>query len=506
MGRHGPWLAGVSTMSEGEYRFEPLQRTGLLLGLSAAQLGVVAGAVLVAFASVRALPGARGWAVATVALVAAGGACKQVMGRSPLDWARLGSSFLMRPKRAVVAPPAAGATVPSSNTLPRDALAGGPPRSTPGYRGAPGQKGKTYLGPIEPCLILPSKTFASGVYLGQACVDAGGPVGVLVDERFGTVAALLRARGGPFCLLDRPAKELRQAAWAGALESFSNQLSGLVRLQWCHRALPVRLEAPASEEGTAGESWRCWRHETFLVVVVRGLARRRLGAVAGRHEVPREVAFVLGKEVAGLRAQLHAIGTACDGPLDARGCARAIGASLVAGLERHPRAHPWPLATSERWGEVQADGYWHRVYWVAEWPRSGVGPDFLSPLLVARAQRCFSVVMAPVPPERAARDAESSRTAQLADAKLRAQGGFLETARQRRQAEAVEGREVHLAEGRGAYRFAGYVAVSARAKGDLERSCGELERAAGSARLCLRPLYGQQKEALSWALPFGRGV
>jgi hypothetical protein len=40
----------------------------------------------------------------------------------------------------------------------------------------------------------------------------------------------------------------------------------------------------------------------------------------------------------------------------------------------------------------------------------------------------------------------------------------------------------------------------------LEAACSDLERAAGAAKVSLRLLYGQQKEALTWALPFGRGL
>jgi hypothetical protein len=199
-------------------------------------------------------------------------------------------------------------------------------------------------------------------------------------------------------------------------------------------------------------------------------------------------------------------GLVCQGVLDGSGAAAALGGFLLPDLVRHPGAHPWPLSVEEHWADVHADLSWHRTYWVAEWPRSRVGPDFLSPLLVGMGRRSFSVVMAPVPPERAVRDAESSRTAQLADAQLRAQGGFLETAQHRRQAEALEGRETELADGRGSFRLAGYVSVSADDKPGLEQACAELERAAGAAKLCLRPLFGQQREALTWALPFGRGL
>ena len=211
-------------------------------------------------------------------------------------------------------------------------------------------------------------------------------------------------------------------------------------------------------------------------------------------------------EVRALRTQMRNVGLVCQGVLDGQGAAAALGGFLLPDLARHPAAHPWPLAVEEHWADVHADLSWHRTYWVAEWPRSRVGPDFLSPLLVGTGRRSFSVVMAPVPPERAVRDAESSRTAQLADAQLRAQGGFLETAQQRRRAEALEGRETELADGRGSFELAGYVSVSADDKPGLDEACAELERAAGAAKLCLRPLFGQQKEALTWALPFGRGL
>jgi len=114
--------------------------------------------------------------------------------------------------------------------------------------------------------------------------------------------------------------------------------------------------------------------------------------------------------------------------------------------------------------------------------------------------------MAPLPPEKAMRDAESSRTAQMADSHLRAQGGFLETAKHRRQVEAVEDREAQLADGRSAFQLSGYVAVAAPDKAALESACADLEHSAASAHLCLRPLHGQQRDALFWTLPLGKGL
>ena len=46
---------------------------------------------------------------------------------------------------------------------------------------------------------------------------------------------------------------------------------------------------------------------------------------------------------------------------------------------------------------------WHATYWIAEWPRIDVGPDFLAPLLLGPLRRSVSVVMEPVSPARAVR-------------------------------------------------------------------------------------------------------
>jgi hypothetical protein len=465
-------------MSEGAgYRFEPLQRRGLLLGLGPGQLAVVAMALVAAFLAVKAWPGLAGATAATGALATAVALCRPVAGRPPLQWLSVASSFAFKRRRVTVAPPSRA-------------------------KGAP-------------ALRLPVRTFVARTSLSEVpAADGQGAIGVIVDQRAGTLAALLRARGASFCLLDGAEKDRKLTAWAGVLESLSSHRGSLVRLQWCHRALPADtapLLAHLSRSGDpASPGYRghlsllekaaetSWRHETLLVVVVRCPGR------AG--QMSRHGGESVRTEVRALRAQLHSAGIACDGVLDGQGAAAALGSFLVPNLDRHPAAYPWPLAVSETWAEVHVEGYWHRTYWVAEWPRSRIGPDFLSPLLVGRGRRSFSVVMAPVPPERAVREAESSRTAQVADAQLRAQGGFLETAQRRRQAEALEGREVQLAEGRGAFQLAGYVTVSAGDNAELDRACSELERAAGAARLCLRPLFGQQKEALTWALPFGRGV
>jgi hypothetical protein len=149
---------------------------------------------------------------------------------------------------------------------------------------------------------------------------------------------------------------------------------------------------------------------------------------------------------------------------------------------------------------------WHATFWVAEWPRVDVGPDFLGPLLLGEGRRSVSLIMAPVGSERAEREVRSARTADTADRELRARAGFLASARRQREADGVERREEELAEGHHEFRFSGYVTVSGPDAETLATACAEVEHAAQSCRLELRRLYGRQLEALTWTLPLGRGL
>jgi hypothetical protein len=160
-----------------------------------------------------------------------------------------------------------------------------------------------------------------------------------------------------------------------------------------------------------------------------------------------------------------------------------------------------------QWGCVRTDGTWHTTYWIAEWPRTDVAADFLGPLLLASdVRRSVSVVMEPVGPLRAARRIEQARTADIADAELRRRGGFLATARRRREEDVLVQREGELADGHASFRFSGYVTVSAPEIDSLEEACGRVEQVAGQAGLELRRCYGDQAVAFTCTLPFGRGL
>jgi hypothetical protein len=136
-----------------------------------------------------------------------------------------------------------------------------------------------------------------------------------------------------------------------------------------------------------------------------------------------------------------------------------------------------------------------------------VGADFLAPLLLtADVRQSVSVTMEPLSPLEATRRIQQDRTADVADAELRSKGGFLRTARRRREEETLADREVELADGHAPFRFSGYVTVSGDTREKLETACGRVEQSAGQAGMELRRCYGDQQRAFAFTLPLCRGL
>jgi hypothetical protein len=316
------------------------------------------------------------------------------------------------------------------------------------------------------------------------------------------------------------------------LAALAREGSSIHRIQWLAIALPddgravhsylddravVPSESPARssyaellDEAGADTS----RHAVLMAVQVR--------AGRGSHRQTELPAGVLVRELENVRRLLTDADVACRGVLGPASIAatiRALGQTDPpadseppdpgSGTRRCPPCQlgaPWPMATSLEWSRVRTDANWHATYWIAEWPRIDVGPDFLAPLLLGPLRRSIGVVMEPVSPSRAVRAVEQARTADIADSELRRRGGFLSTARRAREAELVARRETELADGHGSYRFSGYVTVTAPSASQLEAWCEATEHAAGQARLELRRLYGDQERALLCTLPLCRGL
>ena len=171
-------------------------------------------------------------------------------------------------------------------------------------------------------------------------------------------------------------------------------------------------------------------------------------------------------------------------------------------------AWPGPMGMHAEWGRLRTDGTWHTTYWIAEWPRTDVGADFLGPLLLASDfRRSVSVVMEPVSPLRAARPdragADRRHRRRRAAPAQRFPG---HDAQLRREEEVLVQREDELATGHASFRFSGYVTVSTPDTEALDEACGRVEQIAGQSGLELRRCYGDQAVAFTCTLPLGRGL
>lgn len=382
----------------------------------------------------------------------------------------------------------------------------------------------------RPAMRRPSvrDTCPAGIVMVEA---DGGPgheaLGLIRDRRYGTWAAVVPVLGRSFVLLDVEAQVVQLEAWRAVLGALARPGTPLRRLQWLHCSTPVagprRIGSressgpptavlPGPREATsrpagwepARQSYRqlvadegivTQGHDAWLVIAVGGAPSRRC-----LDELRREVRLLEG--------QLRHADLRAGPPLGLADLRHLVAAAYQPGrtVVRGRRSSPWPMASDEAWSAYRADGAWHATFWIAEWPRVEVNPDFLTPLLLRDGRRTVSVVMAPVAAERAAREVRAARAADAADEELRSRAGFLPSVRRRREADGVIRREAELADGHADYRFSGYVTVTASDRDGLEAACAETEQVAERAHLELRRLYGRQAEAFTWTLPLARGL
>jgi hypothetical protein len=488
------------------YRFGPLERRGLVAGWRGGQIAAVAVGLVVAVGVLRVRPSPAGAAVAFLA-VAFGVAVATwpVGGRTAEEWApdavrhveAIGRQRRLRRRQPFA----------SLRFLHVDLTA------------------------------APAATRRHGA--GRDGTGDGPRAGVIHDVVNRTYTAVVTVSGPGFVLLGASDKARRVEGWSGVLASLAREGTAVHRLQWIERSLPddggeVRrhiidravLDADSPQRRSYrdlvdGEVAAVHRHEVMVAATVHaGHSARAVRAAGGGQ---RGACALLLREVASLARRLGEAGLDVAGVLTPGALADAVRRGFEADPQGHPPsgvrhdvatgrpraspAWPGPMGVLAEWGRVRTDDTWHTTYWIAEWPRTDVAADFLGPLLLASdVRRSVSVVMEPVNPLRAARRIEQARTADIADAELRRRGGFLATARRRREEDILAQREGELADGHASFRFSGYVTVSAPEIDLLEEACGRVEQVAGQAGLELRRCYGDQAVALTCTLPFGRGL
>jgi hypothetical protein len=368
---------------------------------------------------------------------------------------------------------------------------------------------------------------------------ASGPshVGIIHDQRQRTFSATIPVEGHEFSLVERAEQERTISLWGDVLAGFCIERGPVSRVRVTEWAAPTGLsghesylsghartdrnpDARHSYESLLSQAGPLAVGHQVLVTVTVDL--RKVRATKARAKPDDAAVEALVEEVRLLAARLDAAGLRPGPPLSptkiadalrrrtdptaiSRLSTRAASLAEAAGLVTPQNAAP--LVTSAEWSWVRADGSLHRTYWIAEWPRLDVAPNWLEPVLLhAGGIRTFSIHYEPVPPSRSQRRIDRDSTRLAADEEQRARHGFRIGARHRRAQEAVLEREAELVSGYVELEYAGFVTVTASDEESLSRSCAEYEQVAAQAGLELRALDGRHDLGLVCCLPLGRGL
>lgn len=460
-------------------KFGRLERRGILLGLSAIQLGVVGTAVAIAVAAVYAAGMAGLVAVSPVwgVLVVAG--VGRLGDRSIVAWIPLLGQWHAR--HLFAATTAAQSTARPATT---ESVA------------LPGLPGRLDL---------------------LDCAALGGAIAV--DRRAGSVTGVLRVAGSGFILDDPSAQEHKVASWERVLAGICQQ-PAILRVQVLIRTRPGGL-APARRwwrehrvnppDGVAAalanmldESFVVPHvRETFVAVAVR--------APRGRRRMTEADVALVAKHLDAFGAAAASSGLVVDGWLDARELLATAAAGYdpaAAGHQDAPLSLPTAVGVKETWRHLRTGGSLHATFWICEWPRAEVHAGFLQPLVLGEAtDRTLTLIAEPLPTARALRDIRRAKVEHAADAAQRARSGQIENESTRAELADLERREAELVAGHGDLRFTGLVTVSAEDEATLEQRCAALESASAQGMCEVRRLVGQQGVAHAAAcLPLARGV
>ena len=367
--------------------------------------------------------------------------------------------------------------------------------------------------------------------------EGEGTIGVVKDSKKGLYTAVLAVHGDAFSLLERSEKERKLQGWADVLGALSRPSSFVHRIQWIERAVPddgdalnrYLVEARVQADNTP--TVRSYidlleefgpvsqQHETYIAVQINAVKIGRIVKKAGGGD--KGACLVLLRELRQLADSLIAADIKVGGALSPRLLAltfrNAIDPDSRRALVRRGRLDPeragvapdnaWALATESKWDHYRTENVFHATFWISEWPRLEVGPDFLAPLMVRTQRiRTVSLIMEPIETNKAQREIESAHTAYLSDEELRTRAGYVPTERRRREFEGVLRREQELADGYSEYRFAGFVTVTASSIEELEEACSEVEQSSQQCHIELRRLFGEQDVAFTCTLPLCRGL
>jgi hypothetical protein len=477
------------------YRLEPLDSSGVFLGLGALQCALLGTGMLL---SVAAISSGVPIAVALVPVAAAIAVCFARAGGRPLwawlpvlaSWAQL---RLGRGRRW--APPLPLWTCSTEPTA-----------------------------PLPPCL--------AGLEIVEVPWRTSGSLGAVRDRARGTLTAAVEVSGPQFVVEPRPEQERLLAGWGDVLAQFAVERGAVAHLSWSDLARPSGMhqhrewaagrtaDAPNQD---AAESYRelldlatasAISHQTIVSITV---AADRLGRRSGdREQLQRALATATDALLRGLRSA----GLTADDPFSPAGLQRILrerldpsrppqrpggrGGRLADRLALVAAPTAGPLVLESSWNHIRVDQAWHRTWWIGTWPRLAQPPGWLEPFLSGGGlTRTMTVYLHPVAAYQSRRRIERDLVKLESDATAREERGRRVDARHRRATQALLDREDELVAGYPEVAYAGLVTVSASSLEELDDHGEILEQLARESGMDLRPLDARQDLGWAAALPLG---
>lgn len=487
--------------SDRMYRFDPVDSSGIFLGLGAVQCALLGAGLLAGVGAITA-----GLPVLVAAVPVIGGAVAsfaRIGGYAAWEWLPLGASWL-------------GAIVGRRRRwFPRLPLVTAEVDDHPPL--------------MPPCLA--GLTIIDLPWRGRMTL------GAVHDGDRHTLTAAVRVTGPQFVVEPRAEQERLLAGWGDLLNQYAVEGGAITHLAWTDLASPSGLEdhlawlpeRPADDDGEpalrdayddliADASATAANHETLLTITA---SRDRLGrhqrartedpqAVLGRALVSATEALLRGVRSAGLTAgdpltateMQRALRRRID-PLATRPRAATTG-RLVERLGLVTHRSSGPAALELEWRHLHLDAAYHRTYHVASWPRLAVPPSWLEPFLSAGGiTRTMTVVLTPVPAHQSRRQIERDLVKLESDAATKEQQGRRIDARHRRATQSLLDREEELVAGYSEIGYAGLVTVTAADPDELEDHAEIIEQLARESGMELRCLDGRQDLGWAAALPLG---
>ncbi|WP_236241497.1 SCO6880 family protein [Streptomyces sp. CC228A] len=474
-------------------KFPHRSRRGVLLGLSAPQLIVVAvcGLLLLGVLLTSGVTGALKlvplWAVVLAAVFI------RHRGRALADWAPIAIRYALRRFRGQLVWLARPSTRPRREGL----------------------------------LHLPGTAASLRVVS-----SSDGRLGAVHDPHHGTLTAVVKVSSRAFALLDPAAQAGNVSGWGRTLAALSRS-GHIARVQVLERTVPdsgdalnrywqehgnaqTPLAGPIYGDLLAAAGPAAAPHEAYVALALDLKAARRLinqagGGLTGAFAVLAQLASTFDQSA-------RTSGLTPNGWLPAREIAAVIRTAYdpkaSAGLDRwsdsgRPQADPaaaGPVVLVEKADRIQTDSAHHATFWIENWPRIETSPGFLHQLLFTTGvRRTLSLTYEPKGLDAALKDVQRKKATVIADAAERARKGQVDSEEDSVEYADIKQRERQLIAGHADVALTGLLTVSADTREELNAACAAVETAAVAALIDLRLLTWQQAEAFTnAALPLAR--